>query len=100
MVFRCRHSRRIGREKITNELLSTYVHEHLDEYVEEMLQEPMFGIHQSLLKKTLEAYKSGFYKLSAYSLFSVFEHLISSWYVGNIKKEEISVHTKPNMEKN
>ncbi|MGV2619739.1 UNVERIFIED_CONTAM: hypothetical protein N8J90_01070 [Halobacillus marinus] len=84
-------------EKITNESLVQYVQENLDEYVEELMQEPMFSIHKSLLWETFEAYKSGFYKLCTYSLFSIFEHLISSWYVGNIKKEEILVHAKPNV---
>jgi len=84
-------------EKISNDKLVTYVHENLDEYVEELIQEPMFSIHKSLLWETLEAYKSGFYKLCTYPLFSIFEHLISSWYVGNIKQEEISVHAKPNV---
>ena len=63
----------------------------------ELIEEPMFSIHKSLLRETLEAYHAGFYRLCTYSLFSIFDYIISAWYIGNIKKDEIVIHTKPNI---
>lgn len=76
---------------ITEEELTDYVQKNINEYVEELVEEPMFRIHKSLLIETLEAYKSGYYKLCTYSLFSIIENIVTSWYIG----EEIT--TNPNV---
>jgi hypothetical protein len=77
------------------EELPEYVDKNLEAYIEELIHDPIFELHSTLIKETYEAYKSGFYKLCTFSLFAAFEHVVASWYVGNIKKELISIRIKP-----
>ncbi|WP_394584556.1 hypothetical protein [Cytobacillus firmus] len=58
-----------------------------------------FKLHTSLIDESYSAYKSGLYKLCAFSLFAAFEHVIASWYDGNLTKENISVDKKPKARK-
>ncbi|TNB96926.1 hypothetical protein FHG65_18835 [Bacillus cereus] len=82
-------------EGITLEIVSVYVDKNLESYVEAIIKEPMYELHVSLIKETYEAYKKGFYKLCAMSLFAAFEHVIASWRAGNIKAEMVSVKQNP-----
>ncbi|QWH11940.1 hypothetical protein EXW38_11450 [Bacillus mycoides] len=83
--------------EMTQEIISEYVSENLDLYVEEIIKDPMYELHVTLIKETYEAYKRGFYKLCAMSLFAAFEHVIASWRAGNIKSDMVSVRQKPNV---
>lgn len=73
-------------EEITEERLVVYLQQNLEGYVDEMITSPIFKRHKSLLIETLAAYKSGYYKLCTYSLLSIIENRISSWYLGEDKK--------------
>ena len=82
---------------ITAEKIETYVENNLDDYVETMIEEPMFSLHTTLLTETLEAYKNGHYRLCSFSLLSIFEYIISSWFKGNIKVGEVLLHENPHV---
>lgn len=82
-------------EEITNSTLEIYVDESLDQYIEDIISDPIYALHASLIRETYEAYKAGYYKLCSFSLFAAFEHVIASWYEGNISEEEISINVKP-----
>lgn len=71
--------------------LSNHVNANLEGLVKELIAEPIFKLHTSLIAESYSAYKSGLYKLCAFSLFAAFEHVIASWYDGNLSKENISV---------
>ncbi|MBN8203891.1 hypothetical protein C1N70_24810 (plasmid) [Cytobacillus firmus] len=79
--------------------LSNHVDANLDGIVKELIAEPIFKLHTSLIDESYSAYKSGLYKLCAFSLFAAFEHVIASWYDGNLTKENISVDKKPKARK-
>lgn len=87
----------IGEQETTFDKLSVseYVDENLEQYVAELTEDPMFELHISLIEETYEAYKAGYYKLCTFPLFSTFEHIIASWYEGNINNDEISVRVRP-----
>lgn len=85
-------------DALENEEVSNYVDyidSKLDEYVLEITSDPIYELHVSLIKETYEAYRAGYYKLCTFPLFSTFEHLIASWYEGNITEDEIAVKIKP-----
>lgn len=72
-----------------------YIDSKLDEYVLEITGDPIYELHASLITETYEAYRAGYYKLCTFPLFSTFEHIVASWYEGNITEEEIAVNLKP-----
>lgn len=72
-----------------------YIDSKLDEYVLEITSDPIYELHASLITETYEAYRAGYYKLCTFPLFSTFEHIVASWYEGNITEEEIAVNLKP-----
>ncbi|PFJ07591.1 hypothetical protein COI88_02065 [Bacillus cereus] len=82
---------------VTVENLSKYVEDNLEAYVAEIIQNPMYEIHVSLIEEAYEAYKIGLYKLCIMPLFAAFEHVIAFWFKGNITKEMISVKSNPNV---
>lgn len=79
--------------------LSNHVNANLEVLVKELIAEPIFKLHTSLIDESYSAYKSGLYKLCAFSLFATFEHVIASWYDGNLTNENISVDKKPKARK-
>ncbi|PGN13219.1 hypothetical protein CN954_12250 [Bacillus cereus] len=83
--------------EMTQEIISEYIDENLDLYIEEIIKDPMYELHVTLIQETYEAYKRGFYKLCAMSLFAAFEHVIASWRAGNIKADVVSIRQKPNV---
>ncbi|PFI41717.1 hypothetical protein COI73_29720 [Bacillus cereus] len=82
---------------VTVENLSKYVEDNLEAYVAEIIQNPMYEIHVSLIEEAYEAYKIGLYKLCIMPLFAAFEHVIAFWFKGNITKEMISIKSNPNV---
>ncbi|RNC97382.1 hypothetical protein [Lysinibacillus halotolerans] len=80
-------------EEVSN--YADYIDSKLDEYVLEITSDPIYELHVSLIKETYGAYKAGYYKLCTFPLFSTFEHIVASWYEGNITEEEIAVNLKP-----
>ncbi|MGG3727448.1 hypothetical protein ABET23_11130 [Bacillus wiedmannii] len=85
----------INDKDLTADTLSEYVEKNLEVYIEEIIRNPMYELHMTLIKETYEAYKGGFYKLCVMPLFAAFEHVLSSWYAGTIKKDMVSVKHKP-----
>ncbi|HDR7386938.1 TPA: hypothetical protein QCX13_000125 [Bacillus toyonensis] len=83
-----------GRE-ITQELISEYVSNNLDSYIEQITNDPIYELHATLIKETYEAFKGGYYKLCAMPLFAAFEHVLATWADGNIKTDFVSVWEKP-----
>lgn len=75
--------------------LPKHVKESLEEYMEEILGDPMFSLHSSLIEETYAVYNSGHYKLCIFPLFAVFEHIINSWIDGNIQGESILITKRP-----
>lgn len=84
-------------EEVSN--YTNYIDSKLDEYVLEFISDPIYELHVSLIKETYEAYRAGYYKLCTFPLFSIFEHIVASWYEGNITEEEITVKIKPNQKR-
>lgn len=79
--------------------LSIHVNDNLEGLVKELIAEPIFKLHSSLIEESYSAFKSGLFKLCAFSLFAAFEHVIASWFDGNLTKENISVDKKPKTRK-
>lgn len=84
-------------EEVSN--YADFIDSKLDEYVQEITSDPIYELHVSLIKETYEAYRAGYYKLCVFPLFSTFEHIVASWYEGNITEEEIAVNLKPNQKR-
>ncbi|PGL75425.1 hypothetical protein [Bacillus thuringiensis] len=82
---------------VKEENLSEYVEENLKAYVTEIIRNPMYEIHVTLIEEAYEAYKLGLYKLCIMPLFAAFEHVITFWIKGNITKEMISIKSNPNL---
>lgn len=82
-------------KQIKTEGLSNYVKENLPVYIEGILSDPMFSLHSSLIQETYSAYNAGYYKLCIFPLFATFEHIINSWFDGNIQQESILITKKP-----
>ncbi|PFV83989.1 hypothetical protein [Bacillus thuringiensis] len=80
---------------MTQEHISEYVSENLDSYVEEIVKDPMYELHSTLIQETYEAFKRGYYKLCAMPLFAAFEHVLATWGDGNINVDMVSVRQKP-----
>lgn len=89
----------IDEEDVDPNVLSNHVNANLEDLVKELIAEPIFKLHTSLIDESYSAYKLGFYKLCAFSLFAAFEHVIASWYDGNLTKENLSVDKKPKARK-
>ncbi|MGA5743045.1 hypothetical protein ACPCZP_21260 [Bacillus bombysepticus] len=75
--------------------LSKYVEDNLEAYVVEIIQNPIYEIHTTLIEEAYEAYKIGLYKLCIMPLFAAFEHVIAFWFKGNITKEMVSIKSNP-----
>lgn len=86
-------------EENTNFNLVEYVDEKLELYVQELIKDPMYKLHATLIEETYTAYKAGLYKLCVMPLFATFEHVIALWYMGKIQGEEISVNQRPEVKK-
>ncbi|MGN4423434.1 hypothetical protein ACTFQN_06195 [Bacillus cereus group sp. MYBK30-1] len=80
---------------VKEENLSKYVEGNLEAYVAEMIRNPMYEIHVTLIEEAYEAYKLGLYKLCIMPLFAAFEHVITFWIKGDITKEMISIKSNP-----
>lgn len=89
----------IDEEDVDPNVLLNHVNANLEDLVKELIAEPIFKLHTSLIDESYSAYKLGFYKLCAFSLFAAFEHVIASWYDGNLTKENLSVDKKPKARK-
>ncbi|MCC2539193.1 hypothetical protein OCF57_04045 [Bacillus cereus] len=85
--------------EITEDGLSEYIDKNIESYIKEIVQDPMYKLHATLIEETYEAYKGGFYKLCIMPLFAAFEHVITLWYMGKIKEDKISVNHKPDVRK-
>ncbi|MDZ5609603.1 hypothetical protein U2I54_21725 [Bacillus pseudomycoides] len=83
--------------EITKDDLSEYVDKNLESYVTEIIQDPIYELHATLIQETYEAYKVGFYKLCAMPLFAALEHVVALWYLGYIKEDRVFVNHKPNV---
>ncbi|MFN6591864.1 hypothetical protein ACK3XG_22450 [Bacillus sp. TD10] len=81
---------------IKEENLSKCVEENLESYVAEIIRNPMYEIHVTLIEEAYEAYKLGLY-ICIMPLFAAFEHVITFWFKGNITKEMISIKSNPNL---
>ncbi|EJR62785.1 hypothetical protein IK3_03105 [Bacillus toyonensis] len=84
---------------IKEENLSEYVEKNLEAYVAEIIRNPMYEIHVTLIEEAYEAYKLGLYKLCMMPLFAAFEHVITFWIKGNITKEMISIKSNPKIKR-
>ncbi|PHB82454.1 hypothetical protein COE94_20490 [Bacillus toyonensis] len=80
---------------LKKENLSKYVEDNLEACVEEIIQNPIYEIHATLIEEAYEAYKIGLYKLCIMPLFAAFEHVIAFWFKGNITKEMVSIKSNP-----
>ncbi|PEZ20319.1 hypothetical protein [Bacillus cereus] len=80
---------------LKEENLSKYVEDNLEAYVAEIIQNPIYEIHTTLIEEAYEAYKIGLYKLCIMPLFAAFEHVIAFWFKGNITKEMVSIKSNP-----
>jgi len=85
--------------EVARDKLSEYVDKNLESYITEIIQDPIYELHATLIKETYEAYKAGFYKLCIMPIFAAFEHVFTLWYMGKIKTDMISVKHKPNVRK-
>ncbi|MFK4375254.1 hypothetical protein ABH948_000650 [Bacillus sp. RC218] len=85
--------------EITTEGLTEYIDANLESYIAEIVQDPIYELHATLIEETYEVYKGGFYKLCTMPLFAAFEHIFTLWYMGKIKKDEVSVNHKPNVKR-
>lgn len=83
-------------ECISIEMVPEYIENNLENYIEELVSDPMFKIHTPLIKEAYKAYNLGLYKLCVFPLFSTFEHVFSLWCEGKIKIEKIAIDDKPN----
>ncbi|CAG9613756.1 hypothetical protein BACCIP111899_02975 [Bacillus rhizoplanae] len=83
--------------EITKGDLSEYVDENLESYVIEIIQDPIYELHATLIQETYEAYKVGFYKLCVIPLFAAIEHVVALWYLGYIKEDMVFVNHKPDV---
>lgn len=72
-------------QEINDSNLTDYVQEHLDEIIHSLLEEPLFQLHESLIKETEEAFKNKYYKLCLFPLFTLFEQVIVSWYYNQLE---------------
>ncbi|HDR4858200.1 hypothetical protein RGU71_08330 [Bacillus thuringiensis] len=82
---------------VTEENLSKYVEDNLEAYVAEIIRNPMYEVHVSLIQEAYQAYKIGLYKLCIMPLFAAFEHVIAFWLKGHITTEMISIKSNPNV---
>ncbi|PEW85050.1 hypothetical protein CN446_30805 [Bacillus cereus] len=87
----------VEEDEMTQEHISEYVSKNLDSYVEEIVKDPMYELHATLIHETYEAFKGGYYKLCAMPLFAAFEHVLATWGDGNINADMVSVRQKPIM---
>ncbi|PEL80031.1 hypothetical protein [Bacillus wiedmannii] len=85
----------VEEDEMTQEHISEYVSENLDSYIEEIVKDPMYELHATLIQETYEAFKGGYYKLCAMPLFAAFEHVLATWGDGNINADMVSVRQKP-----
>ncbi|KAB2377114.1 MULTISPECIES: hypothetical protein [unclassified Bacillus (in: firmicutes)] len=81
--------------EMTQEHISEYVSKNLSSYIEEIVKDPMYELHVTLIQETYEAFKAGYYKLCAMPLFAAFEHVLATWGDGNINVDMVSVRQKP-----
>ncbi|MGG0225727.1 hypothetical protein [Bacillus toyonensis] len=81
-------------EKVTQDILE-YINQNLETYVEVITRDPIYELHETLIKETYEAYKGGLYKLCVMPLFAAFEHVIATWSDGKINTNLVSVRQKP-----
>ncbi|NCA61180.1 hypothetical protein C6A78_02640 [Bacillus cereus] len=81
-------------EKVTQDILE-YISQNLETYVEVITRDPIYELHETLIKETYEAYKGGLYKLCVMPLFAAFEHVIATWSDGKINTNLVSVRQKP-----
>ncbi|QDI90699.1 hypothetical protein EPH95_05510 [Salicibibacter halophilus] len=75
--------------------LAGYVDRNLEEYVETIANDPIYELHSSTIQESYKAYRAGYYKISIFPLLSACEHVIASWFDGNINKNEINIKVKP-----
>ena len=85
----------VEEDEMNQEHISEYVSKNLDSYVEEIVKDPMYELHATLIQETYEAFKGGYYKLCAMPLFAAFEHVLATWGDGNINADMVSVRQKP-----
>ncbi|MDA1664872.1 hypothetical protein PDK09_05125 [Bacillus cereus] len=83
--------------EITKDDLSEYMDGNIDSYIAEIVQDPIYELHATLILETYEAYKVGLYKLCAMPLFAAFEHVVKLWCLGYIKKDKVVVNFKPDI---
>lgn len=82
-------------EGITDENILEYINQNLESYVEVITRDPIYELHETLIKETYEAYKGGLYKLCVMPLFAAFEHVLATWSDGKINTNLVSVRQKP-----
>ncbi|WP_025148768.1 hypothetical protein [Bacillus sp. H1a] len=82
-------------KEVTDEDILEYISQNLESYVEVITQDPMYELHETLIKETYEAYKGGLYKLCVMPLFAAFEHVLATWSDGKINTNLVSVRQKP-----
>ncbi|CAH2462781.1 MULTISPECIES: hypothetical protein [Bacillus cereus group] len=81
--------------EVTDEDILEYINQNLESYVEVITRDPIYELHETLIKETYEAYKGGLYKLCVMPLFAAFEHVIATWSDGKINTNLVSVRQKP-----
>ncbi|PDZ49172.1 hypothetical protein CON07_23355 [Bacillus sp. AFS094611] len=83
--------------EVTQDTLSEYIENNLEEYIEKITINPIYEIHSSLIQEAYEAFKVGLYKVCIMPLFAAFEHVIAFWFKGHITKEKVSVKSNPDV---
>ncbi|WP_257474456.1 hypothetical protein [Bacillus cereus] len=82
-------------KQVTDEEILEYISQNLESYVEVITKDPMYELHETLIKETYEAYKGGLYKICVMPLFAAFEHVLATWSDGKINTNLVSVRQKP-----
>lgn len=76
---------------ISIDTMPEYIEKNLENCIEDILSDPIYEYHTSLIIEAYQAYKVGLYKVCAFPLLATFERIITSWYVGNVREDKIEI---------
>ncbi|MGG3115271.1 hypothetical protein [Bacillus paranthracis] len=76
---------------ISIDTIPKYIENNLESCIEDIVSDPIYEHHASLIIEAYQAYKVGLYKVCAFPLLATFERIIASWYVGNVREDKIEI---------
>lgn len=76
---------------INIDTISEHIEINLESCIEDIVSDPIYEHHASLIIEAYEAYKVGLYKVCAFPLLATFERIIASWYVGNVREDKVEI---------